>query len=95
MRATPRAHACAAAPDPPISPLRSLAWADIHPRLPWLVDAFLCMAMDAVIMGQFVAYHRQRRQGKAGSGAEHGGGGRGRSGAAGSLQEPLLGAGAV
>jgi hypothetical protein len=84
-----------------------VAWADIHPRLPWLVDALLCMAMDFVIMGQFVAYRqlaRRQQQGKAGGGAQHGGGGRGRgrgrggagrSGAAGGLQEPLLGAEAV
>jgi hypothetical protein len=35
---------------------RSLEWARIHPNLPWIVDAAMCLVMDAVILGQSAWY---------------------------------------
>jgi len=47
--------------------VRSLSWAALRPRLPWLADAILCMALDCAIMAQFVLYGRE-------AGDENGGG---------------------
>ena len=49
---------------------RSLEWARIHPNLPWIVDAAMCLVMDAVILGQSAWYG-----GCCGGGRGSGGGG--------------------
>jgi hypothetical protein len=63
---------------------RSLAWSDLQPRLPWLVDALLCMVMDCAIMAQFVMYR--------GRGGGRGEGRKQRAGGAGlvDVEQPLL-----
>ena len=38
--------------------VRSTAWEDIKPNLPWLVDAALCLVLDFVIYAQYVWYTR-------------------------------------
>lgn len=35
---------------------RSLAWEDLRPNLPWLVQALLTVALDLVIMWQYRHY---------------------------------------
>ena len=37
---------------------RSAAWRRVRPNLPWLCDAALCLAMDAVILWQYARYAR-------------------------------------
>jgi hypothetical protein len=47
---------------------RSLEWARIHPNLPWIVDAAMCLVMDAVILGQSAWYGGCCGGGKEGNG---------------------------
>jgi hypothetical protein len=56
------------------------------------VDAFLCMAMDCIIMGQFVRYSKPAPGKAAVCGGVQGAPPAGR---AGGLREPLLAGGAV
>ena len=37
---------------------RSAEWKRVRPNLPWLCDAALCLAMDAVILWQYARYAR-------------------------------------
>jgi uncharacterized protein with PQ loop repeat len=33
--------------------VKSVRWHDIHPNLPWIVDAVLCLLMDMIILAQY------------------------------------------
>lgn len=41
---------------------RSCAWWRIRPNLPWLVDAAVCLMMDAVILGQYAHFTLRDRK---------------------------------
>ena len=54
---------------------RSAAWRRVRPNLPWLCDAALCLAMDAVILWQytrFVAVSGEARDARGGDGGDGG-----------------------
>lgn len=36
--------------------VHSLEWRRLRPRLPWLTDALLCLALDIIILAQFYIY---------------------------------------
>ena len=54
---------------------RSTRWTRVRPNLPWLCDAALCLAMDAVILWQyarFVAVSGEARDARGGDGGDGG-----------------------
>ena len=57
--------------------IRSCRWSRIRPNLPWLVDAGMCLVMDAVIIGQYAWYMSKVRRERANE--EYGAGERVRS----------------
>lgn len=40
--------------------VRSLAWSQLKPNLPWLVDAAACVLLDCFILGQFGYYYTKQ-----------------------------------